>query len=50
MGLLKIRNNTGNILFIDSLGLRINPSKTPEDFILMEEGRVNNDPQIVHIY
>jgi len=46
MGLFKLRNNTKTILFVDSIGLRMNPAKSENDFVLIDEARVNSDPQL----
>jgi len=46
MGLLKLRNDTKTILFIDSMNLRMAPAKSENDCILMDESKVNSDPQI----
>jgi hypothetical protein len=46
MGLLKLRNNTKTILFIDSMNLRMAPAKGDNDFVLVDETKVSSDPQI----
>ena len=40
MPLVKIRNNTPTIIFIDSVNLTIRPYKSPTDFMLIDEAKV----------
>lgn len=46
MPLVKLRNKTATIIFVDSLNLTIRPSKSPNDFVLMDEAKVTEDAQL----
>jgi len=46
MPLVKLRNKTATIIFVDSLNLTIRPSKSPNDFILMDEAKMSEDAQL----
>jgi len=46
MTLVKIRNVSKTIIFVDSISLSIRPYKTINDVVLIGEDQANNDPQL----
>ncbi len=47
MALLKLKNNGKTILYIESLNTTVRPFRSPADYVLLDENKVQNDPHLI---